>query len=375
MPADEFGVRWTGTLRPAQSGSYRLGLVGTVKYRLFLDDAPVFESVYPSRNGEFPDARPTYSKPMPLDAGRDYRIRIEAEESYGIADLQLVWATPGDLLETEALEAARKADAVVLFLGLTPRLEGEEMAVTVPGFRGGDRTAIELPAVQQQLLERIVAVGKPTVVVLMSGSAVAIEWAQQHVPAIVEAWYPGQAGGTAIADVLFGDYSPAGRLPVTFYRATSDLPAFDDYRMKGRTYRYYEGTPLYPFGHGLSYTTFRYARLRTSAPGIDAGGAITVNVDVTNTGRRAGEEVVQLYVQHVASKVPRPLIELRGYKRIALKPGETRAVALPLRAADLAYWDTTTHKWVVEAGTVRLRVGASSADLRLETDLQVRVNP
>ncbi len=373
LPADDFAVRWTGTLRPAQAGTYRLGLVGTVKYRLFVDDALLVESTYPQRSGEFPDARPTYSKPLPLEAGREYRIRVEGEESYGIADLQLLWATPGELLEAEALDAARKADAVVMFLGLTPRLEGEEMPVAVPGFRGGDRTVIELPAPQQRLLERVAAVGKPTVLVLLSGSALAVEWAHAHVPAIVEAWYPGQAAGTAIADVLFGDYSPAGRLPVTFYRATTDLPAFEDYRMQGRTYRYFQGKPLYPFGHGLGYTAFRYARARTSAPALRAGGTITVSVDVTNTGTRAGEEVVQLYVQHAGSKVPRPIIELRGYQRIALKPGETRTVALPLRADDLSYWDTSAHRWAVEPGTVRLRLGASSADLRVERI--VTVNP
>jgi beta-glucosidase len=206
----------------------------------------------------------------------------------------------------------------------------------------------------------------------MSGSAVAIEWAQQHVPAIVEAWYPGQSGGTAIADVLFGDYNPAGRLPVTFYRSTSDLPPFEDYAMKGRTYRYFDGKPLYPFGHGLSYTTFRYARASASAPTLQAGGTMTVSVEVTNTGKRAGDEVVQLYAQHVDSKVPRPLLELRGYRRVSLKPGETRTVSLPLRADDLAYWDAASDRWVVEPGRVRLRIGASSSDLRVETTVEVR---
>ncbi len=371
LNADDFGVRWSGIFRPARAGSYRLGLVGTVKYRLFLDDKPLAESRYPQRDGEFPDPRPTYSQPLQLEAGRDYTIRVEAEESYGYADLQLVMAAPNDLLESEALDAARNADAVVLFLGLTPRLEGEEMPVTIPGFRGGDRTSIELPAPQQRLLERVAGLGKPTVLVLLSGSAVAVEWAQQQGPAVVQAWYPGQAGGTAIADVLFGTYNPAGRLPVTFYRSTSDLGPFEDYKMNGRTYRYFSGKPLYPFGHGLSYTTFRYDRLRTNTPTLHAGGAVDVSVEVTNTGKRAGDEVVQLYVQHLGSKVPRPLLELRGYQRVTLKPGETRTVTMALRAEDLAYWDTAADRWVVEPDRVRLRVGASSEDLRLETTLQV----
>jgi beta-glucosidase len=274
-------------------------------------------------------------------------------------------------LTVEALDAVRQADAVVLCLGLTPQLEGEEMPVNIPGFRGGDRTAIELPSPQQQLLERVVATGKPTVLVLLNGSALAVDWAQQHVPAIVEAWYPGQAAGTAIADVLFGAYNPGGRLPVTFYRSTADLPQFEDYRMDGRTYRYFSRAPLYPFGYGLSYTTFRYEWLRTSSAAIRVNGEITVSVDVRNSGTRGGEEVVQLYVQHLDSKVPRPRIELRGYRRITLRPGERRTVAFTVRGEDLAYWDTRAHLWVTEPDRVRFRVGASSADLRLDVSVPV----
>src|SRR4029079_1259336 len=186
-------------------------------------------------------------------------------------------------------------------------------------------TTMDLPAPQERLLERVTALGKPTVLVLLNGSALAVTWAQQHhVPAIVEAWYPGQAGGTALADVLFGDYNPAGRLPVTFYKDTTDLPPFESYDMKGRTYRFFTGTPLYPFGHGLSYTTFAYKNLRTTAPTVGATGAITARVDVTNMGARAGDEVVQLYARHMGSRVDRPNKDLRGYRRVSLKPGETR---------------------------------------------------
>jgi beta-glucosidase len=355
LPADDFAVRWTGTLRPAQSGQYRLGLVGTVKYRLFVDDALAIESRYPQRDGEYPDARPTYSKPMTLEAGREYRIRVEGEESYGIADLQLLWATPSELLESEALDVARQADAVVLFLGLTPRLEGEEMPVTVPGFRGGDRTTIELPAPQQRLLERVVAVGKPTVVVLMSGSAVGAEWAEQHVPAIVEAWYPGQAGGTAIADVLFGDYNPAGRLPVTFYTSADQLPPFTDYAMKGRTYRHFTGTPLYPFGFGLSYSTFAYSGFEAKRT---AAGA-EVRAVVTNTSARDGDEVVQLYVTDVVRSVSPPVQELKGFERVSLRPGERRRVELVLGSEHLGFYDRRMQ-WVVEPGEFSVRVSNSS---------------
>ncbi len=371
MNVDDFGVRWTGALRPAASGTYRLGLVGTLKFQLFLDDSLVIRSVYPTHDGEFPDPRLVQSEPLQLEAGRSYRLRVDAQESYGEAQLQLLWSVPHETLAVEAVKVAQQADAVVLFLGLTARLEGEEMPVQIEGFRGGDRTRIDLPAPQEQLLERIVAVGKPTVLVLLSGSALAVNWAQDHVPAIVEAWYPGQAAGTAIADVLFGDYNPGGRLPVTFYRSVEDLPSFEDYRMAGRTYRFFKGTPLYPFGHGLSYTMFAYKDLRTSADTLPADGRITVRVDVTNSGKQTGDEVVQLYVQHLGSTVERPIRELKGYKRVALKPGETRTVELPLAAASLAYWDSGGHHWVVEPEAVRIQVGASSADIRLEKPITV----
>src|SRR3989441_6440357 len=186
------------------------------------------------------------------------------------------------------------------------------MPVEIEGFRGGDRTRIDLPAAQERLLERIVAVGRPTALVLLNGSALAVTWAQQRVPAIVEAWYPGQAGGTAIADVLFGDYNPGGRLPVTFYKNVDDLPPFDDYRMEGRTYRFFKGTPLYPFGYGLSYTTFAYTKLRTSAGTLTAGDTLTVRVDLTNTGKRSEEHTSEL--QSLAYLVCRLLLEKKKKK-------------------------------------------------------------
>ena len=372
MNADDFGVRWTGTLRPTHTGTYRLALNGTVKFELYLDDSLVTRSVYPTHDGEYPDPRLNQTEPMQLQAGHDYKIRIIARETYGEAQIQLLWATPSEALAAEAERIAKQADAVVMFLGLTARLEGEEMRVQVPGFRGGDRTSIDLPEPQRQLLQRIMALKKPTVLVLLNGSALAVNWAQANVPAILEAWYPGQAAGTAIADVLFGDYNPAGRLPVTFYKSTNDLPQFDDYRMAGRTYRFFKGQPLYPFGYGLSYTTFSYKNLRTSTDRLGAADTMTVSVDVTNAGRRAGDEVVQLYVQHVGSKVDRPNKDLRGYQRVSLKPGETKTVTFSLPASSLAYWNTATHGWTVEADRVNLQVGGSSADVRLSKTVAVR---
>jgi len=375
LDPNDFAVRWSGTFTPPVTGAYRLGVIGTMKVQLFVDDSVVARSIYPQRDDEFPDPRLSQTdpaKPLQLEGGHAYRIRLESSESYGEAQAQLVWAPPSGPLEESAIAAAQQADAVVMFLGLTANLEGEEMRVQIPGFRGGDRTSLDLPAPQQQLLEKVVAVGKPTVLVLLNGSALAVNWAQEHVPAILEAWYPGQAGGSAIADVLFGDYNPAGRLPVTFYKDVKDIPPFEDYAMKGRTYRFFEGTPLYPFGHGLSYTTFAYKNLRTGGSRLAANGTMTVSVDVTNTGARAGDEVVQLYAKHLGSKVSRPLEDLRGFRRITLQPGQTKTVRFSLAASSLAYWNETTKRWMNESEPVKLRVGASSADIRLESTIQLQ---
>ena len=375
MDPDNFGIRWTGTLRAPQSGTYRIGLLGAVKYRLYLDDSLVLKSFFPPRNDEPNRAFFPTTAPVRLEAGRTYRLRVEGEESYGVASLQMLWAPPSEMLEGDAVRAAEQADAVVLCLGITSRLEGEEMRIRTEGFVGGDRTSLDLPAAQQHLLERVVAVGKPTVLVLLNGSALAVNWAQEHVPAILDSWYPGQAGGTAIADVLFGAYNPGGRLPVTFYHSAADLPPFDDYRMAGRTYRFFQGAPLYPFGFGLSYTTFGYGRLRTSADTLHAGDTVTVSVEVTNTGARAGDEVVQLYVRSLGSKVPRPIHDLRGFQRVHLRPHETRTVRFPLTASDLAYWSTDTHAWATENEPIAVRVGASAADIRLEKTITVASQP
>lgn len=367
---DDFGVRWTGVLKPQKTGTYRLGTISTMKFEFYLDDKEIFHSKYNYRD-ELGDPRVESTQPMKLEAGKTYRIRVEAQESYGDAQLQFVWSPPEKNLEKEALDIAGKSDAVVLFLGLAPRLEGEEMKVEVEGFRGGDRTRIDLPKPQRQLMEKIMKLRKPTVLVLLNGSALAVNWADEHVPAILEAWYPGQAAGTAIADILFGDYNPAGRLPVTFYKSVKDLPPFEDYAMQGRSYKYFKGEPLYPFGHGLSYTEFRYKNLKTGADAIAAGGDITVNVDVTNSGDRAGEEVVQLYVSYPGSSVERPLKELVGFKRIMLRPKQTKTVALNLHADDLRYWNADKDRWVLENQPVQLQVGASSADIRLTKMLAV----
>ena len=249
-----------------------------------------------------------------------------------------------------------KADVVVLCLGLTPYVEGEEMPVKVEGFVGGDRTDIALPKAQQALLERVHSLGKPVVLVLLGGSAISVTWADAHVPAILQAWYPGEAGGTALAEVLFGDTNPSGRLPVTVYKSTADLPPFVDYAMANRTYRYFRGEPLYPFGHGLSYTTFEYENLQLSADTIATDGSLTAQVEVVNTGKRAGDEVVQLYITYPDTSPRNPIHQLRGFIRVHLKAGESGAVTFSLDHEDLALVNDA-GKRVVETGEYRVSVG------------------
>jgi len=264
----------------------------------------------------------------------------------------------------EALAKARDADSVVFVGGLTAQLEGEEMRIDRDGFHGGDRTRIELPEVQERLLEALAQLGKPIVFVLMSGSAVAVPWADAHVNAILEAWYPGEAGGAAVADVLLGRSSPAGRLPVTFYRATADLPDFTDYGMANRTYRYFGGRPLYPFGYGLSYTRFVYGPLRVQA--VPDGGGFEASIPVTNAGGREGDEVVQLYARAPAGSHPRDRESLCGFRRIHLAAGETGTVVIRVSAESLRRWSPAADNFTMPRGAWHFLAGASSADIRQE---------
>jgi beta-glucosidase len=258
-------------------------------------------------------------------------------------------------MKEEALVAAKASDVVIMVMGLSPRLEGEDMPVDVPGFKGGDRVDIGLPKPQEELIKAIAATGKPIVLVLLNGSALAVNWAAEHVPAILTAWYPGQAAGLAIADVLFGNYSPAGRLPVTFYKSTRDLPPFTNYNMDGRTYRYFRGEPLFPFGHGLSYTNFQYSNLQLPTR-VSAGDNAWISVTVKNTGSMNGEEVVQLYVTDVNASAPVPIRSLQGFQRMFLKAGEETSVSFSLAPRQLSLIDTTAKR-VVEPGVFEVSVG------------------
>jgi beta-glucosidase len=373
VPADSFSIRWTGTLVAPVSGRYALGLRGLGGATLVLDDSTVVR--WSDRHVVLTEVRE-----VDLVAGQPRRIRVEYFDRRPFAGIQLVWAVPRVDLQAEAVAAARRADAVVLVLGLSPRLEGEEMPVRVPGFDTGDRTDLQLPAPQEALLEAVVATGKPVTVVLLSGSALGVSWAAEHAGALLEAWYPGQAAGTAIADVLFGDANPAGRLPVTFYRSVEQLPPFADYRMEGRTYRYFRGDVLFPFGHGLSYTRFRYRDLvvagtaRGAAPSasggagapvptLRAGDRAEVSVEIENAGSVAGEEVVQLYVGAVDAAVSAPVRSLAGFRRVLLQPGERRRVAFTLGPRALSLVDGAGQRSVVP-GTYEIGVGGKQPGFR-----------
>jgi beta-glucosidase len=265
-------------------------------------------------------------------------------------------------LLSEARSAAERGDVVVLCLGLDAQIEGEQ-GDAKNSEASGDRVTLALPGLQQRLLEQIVALGKPTIVVLLAGSPLSVEWADEHASALLYAWYPGQAGGTAIAEVLFGGYNPAGRLPVTFPRNVADLPDFASYGMRGRTYRYLEKAPLYPFGYGLSFTRFEYSELALSTPTLESSGALEVTATVTNRGPRAGDEVVELYVKALAPSVRAPQHELRGLLRVTLAAGETRGVAFTLTARDLSLIDDAGVR-VFEPGPFRIFVGGSQPDAR-----------
>jgi beta-glucosidase len=339
---NQYSVRWSGTVTAPETGDYSFRAAGGFG-RFLLDGKP-----HGGRFGMTPQF-------VHLRAGKPYPIRVEIPDRFGRMNIELQWSVNGRDYTAEAIAAARKADVALLFLGLSPRLEGEEMPVQVEGFSGGDRVSIDLPKVQEYLMRAVVATGTPTVLVLLNGSAVAVNWADVNIPAILEAWYPGQAAGTAIADVLFGDYNPAGRLPVTFYKSLDGMLPFDDYSMKERTYKYFSGHPLYPFGHGLSYTTFAYSDLEVP-DSVAAGKPVKVSVTVTNTGARAGDEVVQLYVSDREASVPVPIRKLVGFKRVSLEAGSSQKVSFSIDPRELSLITDDTRR-MIEPGVFNLSVG------------------
>ncbi len=344
--AENFSVRWTGTLTPPATGDYEVGFTGTDAFHFWLDDQSIGESYYS-------DTGKTRSKTLHLEAGHAYAVKIECSQQGGAGIARLVWREPG---ENKNLEATiKQADLIVAVAGLAGELEGEEMPIKIEGFAGGDRTNTELPKAQLQMLQDLVASGKPVVVVLMNGSALSVNWAAEHVPAILEAWYPGEEGGTAVAEALAGDFSPAGKLPLTFYKSVDQLPSFDDYNMKGRTYRYFTGEPLYPFGYGLSYTNFEYSNLSFDKNSVGANDNLVASVDVKNSGKMASDEVVQVYLTHPGVDGA-PLRSLAGFKRVHVNAGETAHVQVPVPNRNLSIVDPEGVRKIVP-GEVQVWVG------------------
>ena len=308
--------------------------------------------------GNYFGAKPRIVSPL---EGIRARLGNAGTADYTAACDILEPAKPEDIEQAAAL--ARKSDAAILFLGTNLKVEAE----------GRDRNSLDLPGSQEQLLEAVYKANPRTIAVIMSGGPVSLKWASQNVPAILAAWYPGEEAGTALANVLFGDYNPAGRLPYTVYDSLDQVPPQDEYDItKGFTYMYFTGKPQFAFGHGLSYTTFRYSALEIAPRQVATEGTLTISLDVQNTGTRAGDEVAQLYTHEAAPAVKRPSKELRGFQRVNLKPKETKRVTFTLPASDLAFYDTASKKFVVRPGTFDIMVGASSADIRLRDSLQVR---
>ena len=344
-------VEWNGFLTPTETGDYTLGVRFQAGFtRILVDGKPVAMGWAGADNGDAKVAQ------VHLEQGKKVSLKVVySQMNAGPIRAQLICRRYDSRPSPEAIAAAKAADVVIAVLGITSELEGEEMPVSVEGFKGGDRTSIDLPKPEEELLEAVSAPGTPVVLVLANGSALAVNWAGKHVNAILESWYAGEEGGTAIAETLSGKNNPGGRLPVTFYTGVDQLPPFEDYAMKGRTYRYFEGQPLYPFGHGLSYTTFSYSSLLLPQRAIKAGDPLTAEVKVTNIGKREGDEVTQLYLSF-PNLEGAPLRALRGFKRVHLKPGESQMVRFELKDRDL-HMVSASGEPIVAEGKYSVSIG------------------
>ncbi len=340
-------VQWTGSLNPTATGNYLLGLSVNGFGRLSVDGREITTLWGKNIN----------LSPVHLEKGHPVKLEVlYGRTGEGKPEAQLLWARVNNVPDPAAVAGAKNADVVVAVVGITSRLEGEEMPVSQPGFSGGDRTSLDLPTPEEDLIEVLAATGKPLVVVLMNGSALSVNWAKEYANAILESWYSGEEGGAAIAETLSGKNNPAGRLPVTFYKNVNQLPHFEDYSMKGRTYRYFEGEPLWPFGFGLSYTTFTYSNLMLPDAPLNAGDPLHASVTVVNTGKVGGDEVVELYLQFPeVSGAPRRA--LRGFQRVHLEPGASQKVGFQLNPRDLSMV-TDLGDIIVAQGKYTLSIGS-----------------
>jgi beta-glucosidase len=379
-----YSVRWTGTIEAPAPGHYVFTLEPAdsfpyspkESYRLLLDGKVISEGSlragqdlsamgnFKAAAGASPTAPPVMNNPkvasipFDFDDTRPHEFQLEYSHSADRAGggVTLKWEAPPQAQLDEAVARAKEAAVVIAFVGLSPQLEGEEMRIKIPGFNGGDRTSIDLPAPQQKLLEALAATGKPLIVVLQSGSAVALNWANQHANAVLAAWYPGVAGGTAIARTLAGLNNPGGRLPVTFYASLDEVPPFTDYSMKNRTYRYFTGKPLWGFGYGLSYTSFKYGPVKLSTEALKAGEPLTATVTVTNTGKVGGDEVVEAYLK--TPQADGPIHSLVGFDRVTIAPGASKEVTLQIDPRSLSSVDDQGNRAILE-GKYMLTVGGA----------------
>lgn len=354
----DFTARFSGDFTAPLTGRVEFKISGNDGFRLFINEENVAE-VWTNEWG----AERTFQ--LNVEKGKKYAIRIEYVQLKGDANLNFLIGvrTPVDYKATAS--KVKDADVILFVGGISPRLEGEELPLQVEGFKKGDRTSLDLPKVQREMLKALKTTGKPIIFIGCSGSALALNWEEANAEAVLQAWYGGQEGGTAVADVLFGDYNPAGRLPVTFYKSADQLPDFEDYTMEGRTYRYMTQQPLYPFGYGLSYTTFAYNNAKTSAASVGVDQSVTFSVDVKNTGNRDGDEVVQLYVQYPG--MPKePIKALKAFKRVHLKAGESQNISFTLEPKTFQTFDDQTQTMDVRPGRYRILYGGSSADKDLQ---------
>lgn len=360
IPATPMSVRWSGNLTPAISGTYALAVKNDGGIRLYLNGDLVIDRW---DNNEAAD-----TMTVRLVAGKNYPVKVEYRNRDGNAFASLLWKTPAmNRAEKFAREKklAKSSDVVIAVLGINRSIERE----------GLDRESLDLPADQTDFVREISKVNPKTIVVLVAGSSMTINWIQDHIPAIMNAWYPGEQGGKALAEVLFGDYNPAGRLPLTYYNSVSDLPAFNDYEVfNGRTYMYSTKKPLYPFGFGLSYTTFHYSNIRIDQSSVHPGDTVSVSVDVQNTGNCDGDEVVQLYLRHSSPSEPIPTKQLKAFKRINLKTGEKQTVTFLLTREEMSFWNSK-NEFVLEPGTRQVLIGTSSEDIRQQASYRVAEEP
>ncbi len=351
IPPVPVSMRWTGFLNPTISGKYTFGIKKSGESKLYLNDKMIMDTQ---------NELTTFD----LEAGKSYDLKLEYICNNGQAYCALSWKTPdkraSDIYQTEK-KLAKSCDVVIVVLGINKSIEME----------GRDRTTLELPADQQQFIQEIYKTNPKTVVVLVAGSSLAISWIQENVPAIVDAWYPGEQGGNAIAEVLFGETNPAGRLPLTWYKSTNDLPPFDDYEVsKGRTYMYFEGKTIYPFGFGLSYTNFTYSNLQLDKNELQRNDTVSMKLDIQNSGKLDGDEVVQLYIQQKSANVKLPQKQLKAFQRISMKKGESKTVSFQLSRKDLSFWNEK-NEFVMEPGEIQILIGASSEDIRLKKTFKV----